>query len=210
MQLVVLGNDSQVEELLNNRGNNQIDLTVISTVQELTIYKHADALIDLLFDGSSERIELLREFSRGVVIINSVVDTLQKIGAPFTRINGWPGFLRRPIVEASTNDMNMKNSVQNIFSCLGKDLEWLPDTPGFVTARVIAMIINEAWFALDEDISTAEEIDAAMRLGTNYPHGPFEWCEKIGARNVHDLLQELAKMDRRYEPSTLLTKHAID
>jgi 3-hydroxybutyryl-CoA dehydrogenase len=210
MQLVVLGNDSQVEELLNNRGNNQIDLTVISTVQELTIYKHADALIDLLFDGSSERIELLREFSRGVVIINSVVDTLQKIGAPFTRINGWPGFLRRPIVEASTNDMNVKNSVQNIFSCLGKDLEWLPDTPGFVTARVIAMIINEAWFALDEDISTAEEIDAAMRLGTNYPHGPFEWCEKIGARNVHDLLQELAKMDRRYEPSTLLTKHAID
>ena len=209
MQLVVLANDSQVEELLNNRGNNQIKLAVINTVEDATMHKDADGLIDLLFDGSGERIQLLNEFSNGPVIINSVVDTLEKIGASFTRINAWPGFLKRSIVEASTKDKNVKRSAQNIFSCLGKEVEWLPDTPGFVTARVVAMIINEAWFALDENISTREEIDAAMRLGTNYPHGPFEWCEKIGAKNVHDLLMELAKRDRRYRPNTLLTKQAI-
>ena len=209
MQLVVLANDSQVEELLNNRSNNQIKLAVIKTVEDAAMHKDADGLIDLLFDGSGERIQLLNEFSNGPVIINSVVDTLEKIGASFTRINAWPGFLKRSIVEASTKDKNVKRSAQNIFSCLGKEVEWLPDTPGFVTARVVAMIINEAWFALDENISTREEIDAAMRLGTNYPHGPFEWCEKIGAKNVHDLLMELAKRDRRYRPNTLLTKQAI-
>ena len=209
MQLVVLANDSQVEELLNNRSNNQIKLAVIKTVEDAAMHKDADGLIDLLFDGSGERIQLLNEFSNGPVIINSVVDTLEKMDASFTRINAWPGFLKRSIVEASTKDKNVKRSAQNIFSCLGKEVEWLPDTPGFVTARVVAMIINEAWFALDENISTREEIDAAMRLGTNYPHGPFEWCEKIGAKNVHDLLTELAKRDRRYRPNTLLTKQAI-
>lgn len=209
MQLVVLANDSQVQELLNNRGNNEIELTLIKTVAELPYYENADGLMDLLFDGSSQRIELLKKFSSGVVIINSVVDTLQKMDAPFTRINGWPGFLQRPIVEASTRDKNVKKTVQNIFSCLGREVEWLPDTPGFVTARVVAMIINEAWFALDENISTRQEIDVAMRLGTNYPHGPFEWCEKIGAKNVHALLMELAKTNQRYHPNGVLTKQVI-
>jgi len=207
MRLVVLANDSQSEELLNGRSNNLFNVTLISAVEE-SIDKHADALIDLLFDGSSKRIELLKSFS-GIVIVNSVVDTLYKINAPFTRVNGWPGFLRGPVIEASIKDESKKNSVQNIFSCLEKQVAWLPDAPGFITARVIAMIINEAWFALDEEISTREEIDAAMRLGTNYPHGPFEWCEKIGVKNVHALLSELAKTDRRYDPNALLTKRAI-
>ena len=208
MRLVVLADHHQVEELINNRGNNQVDVTLINAVEE-SVDKDADALIDLVFDGSMHRIELLKQFFGGIVIVNSVVDTLQKMDAPFTRINGWPGFLSGPVVEASTNDESAKRSVHNIFSCLGKQVEWLPDTPGFVTARVIAMIINEAWFALDENVSTREQIDAAMRLGTNYPHGPFEWCEKIGVRNVHALLNELAKMDRRYQPNALLAKQAI-
>jgi 3-hydroxybutyryl-CoA dehydrogenase len=208
MRLVVLANDSQVGELINDRSNSHVDVTLIKEVQE-SADKNGDALIDLLFDGSKDRIDLLKQFFGGIVIVNSVVDTLQKMDAPFTRINGWAGFLRGPAVEASTNDESAKNSVQNVFSSLGKQVEWLPDTPGFVTARVIAMIINEAWFALDENVSTREQIDAAMRLGTNYPHGPFEWCEKIGLRNVYALLNELAKIDRRYQPNALLTKQAI-
>ena len=42
------------------------------------------------------------------------------------------------------------------------------------------MIINEAFLALQEGVSTKEEINTAMKLGTNYPLGPFEWVEKIG------------------------------
>jgi 3-hydroxybutyryl-CoA dehydrogenase len=206
MRLVVLAHHSQAEEFLGDRDNNQVDVIIGNAVQD-SADKNADALIDLLFDGSGDRIELLKECFSGIVIVNSVVDTLKKMGAPFTRINGWPGFLRRHVIEASTNDESAKNSVQDIFSFLGKRVEWLPDTPGFVTARVIAMIINEAWFALDENISTRQEIDAAMRLGTNYPQGPFEWCEKIGIKNVHALLNELAKTEQRYHPNGLLTKH---
>ena len=99
--------------------------------------------------------------------------------APFVRINGWPGFLKRPVVEASSNSKTIKEKAEKIFNDLDKKTEWVPDEPGFITARIIAMIINEAWFALEEGISTKEEIDTAMKLGTNYPYGPFEWGSKL-------------------------------
>ena len=71
------------------------------------------------------------------------------------------------------------------------------------------MIINEAYFALESNISTKEEIDIAMKLGTNYPFGPFEWSKKIGLKKIYLLLNELSKQDKRYEPSTLLTNEAL-
>jgi 3-hydroxybutyryl-CoA dehydrogenase len=40
-----------------------------------------------------------------------------------------------------------------------------------------------------------------MRLGTNYPFGPFEWSEKIGLENIYDLLNKLAATDDRYTPA---------
>jgi 3-hydroxybutyryl-CoA dehydrogenase len=89
-----------------------------------------------------------------------------------------------------------------------KKIEWVPDIPGFVTARVISMIINEAYFALDENVSSKEEIDTAMKLGTNYPYGPFEWAKAIGLKNVYDLLKHLAELNNRYTPSALLQKEA--
>jgi len=60
------------------------------------------------------------------------------------------------------------------------------------------MIINEAYFALGDKVSTKDEIDTAMKLGTNYPYGPFEWSRKIGLKNVYQLLSVLSKEDHRY------------
>ena len=71
------------------------------------------------------------------------------------------------------------------------------------------MIINEAYFALEEGVSTKEEIDTAMKLGTNYPYGPFEWAKKIGLKNIFQLLDKLHKTNLRYEPAALLKKEAI-
>lgn len=207
MQLVVLASDDQIGELLINWTNNDVDLAMVKTVEDFAPYVRADAYIDLLFDNSSQRVELLKKLLPKPVIINSVVQTLEKMNAPFTRINAWPGFLRRSVIEASTrNKKAASEKVESIFLKLGKKLQWLPDTPGFITARVIAMIINEAWFALTEDVSTPEQIDAAMKLGTNYPYGPFEWSGKIGTRNIFQLLNELAKGDQRYEPAAALRK----
>jgi 3-hydroxybutyryl-CoA dehydrogenase len=68
------------------------------------------------------------------------------------------------------------------------------------------MIVNEAYFAFGENISSETDIDTAMKLGTNYPFGPFEWAAKIGLQNIYDLLQTLAITDSRYECAPALKK----
>ena len=60
------------------------------------------------------------------------------------------------------------------------------------------MIINEAFFALGEDISSKTEIDIAMKLGTNYPFGPFEWADLIGLDKIAQLLDACYLKDERY------------
>ena len=66
------------------------------------------------------------------------------------------------------------------------------------------MICNEACYALGEGISTREEIDVAMKLGTNYPYGPFEWMEKIGSGRIKELLTELQRSESRYTIASAL------
>ena len=63
------------------------------------------------------------------------------------------------------------------------------------------MIINEAHFAFDEQLSSREEIDVAMKLGTGYPYGPFEWAEKIGIQQVKLLLNKMAEGNQKYMPA---------
>jgi 3-hydroxybutyryl-CoA dehydrogenase len=58
-------------------------------------------------------------------------------------------------------------------------------------------------------VSTKKETDIAMKLGTNYPYGPFEWAEKIGLKNIAALLTALCKEENRYQPSPLLLKEAM-
>jgi len=209
MQLVVLANEILKEELVKDENKGNINIVWIKDLEEFTRYKNADGYIDLLFDSSQQRVELLKNFSSKPVIINSVVTTLQKLKEPFIRINAWPGFLKRSVVEASYNNETHQLQAKKIFSLLNRRTEWVADKPGFITARVIAMIINEAYFALEEKVSTREEIDIAMKLGTNYPYGPFEWCNKIGIKNIYNLLNELSKTNARYRPAESLEKEAI-
>ena len=93
-------------------------------------------------------------------------------------------------------------------NCFNKKTEWTPDIPGFITARVISTIINEAYFSLEGKVSSREEIDTAMKLGTSYPYGPFEWSRIIGIKNIYSLLNILSRKNKRYLPSDLLKKEA--
>ena len=143
------------------------------------------------------------------VFINSVSATLKEIKAPgnVIRINGWSGFLARPVWEIAGS---LSTAHDAILAALQKKSFDTPDEPGFVSARIISMIINEAYFAMEENISTENEIDIAMKLGTNYPYGPFEWSRRIGVKNIYALLVSLYKNDIRYKPSSLLKQKATN
>ena len=118
-----------------------------------------------------------------------------------SRIAGWPGFINRTSWELVSENTD---AVAAIVEALGKKAVFVTDVKGMVTARIIAMIINEAYYALGEGVSSKEEIDLAMKLGTNYPYGPFEWSEKIGLDKIFELLKSLSEDDIRYVPAPAL------
>jgi 3-hydroxybutyryl-CoA dehydrogenase len=118
-------------------------------------------------------------------------------------MNGWENMLSKPLIECAADSI-IRSRAEELLDRLNKKVEWVPDEPGMVSPRVISMIINEAWFALQEGVSSREEIDIAMQLGTNYPLGPFAWGEAIGLKKIVSLLKKLAIQNPRYEVADLL------
>jgi 3-hydroxybutyryl-CoA dehydrogenase len=163
----------------------------------------ADVLIDFSFVPDVQHIAALQEFLPRPVFINSVLHTLHETDEKFIRFNGWPGFLNTNAVETVIPG-TQQQPAKKVFEMLKWNHIPVPDICGFITARVVAMIINEAYFAFGEGVSTKEEIDIAMKLGTNYPYGPFEWVGKIGIGNIYALLQKLSLTDGRYQPAPAL------
>jgi 3-hydroxybutyryl-CoA dehydrogenase len=206
MKTIVWATEALKEELISN---GTVEGTEIlwqkAATGEINDLK-ADAYIDLLFDNSRERIQFLRKFLPGTVIINSVTDTLKDTDLSFIRINGWPTFLRSSLIEASGEGEDQKKKAEQVFRQFNKQIEWLPDAPGFITPRVVSMIINEAFIALEEGVSSVEEIDTAMKLGTNYPFGPFQWAQEIGLQRIVTLLNRLSETQTRYAPSKELVQ----
>jgi 3-hydroxybutyryl-CoA dehydrogenase len=85
----------------------------------------------------------------------------------------------------------------------GFEVSVLRDLPGLIVMRTIAMLVNEAFEAVLQGVADAGAIDLAMRFGVNYPHGPFEFAEKVGIAAVLGVMEALheATGDMRYRPS---------
>jgi 3-hydroxybutyryl-CoA dehydrogenase len=197
MLIVFWGNDDQWEEL----SKSIIDNECIRAHSLADWYAaKGDIYLFLQDDISAINFTLVNK----PILLNSVTKTLAQLNAPANvlRINGWQTFLQRPIWEIAgiiSNDI-----INTISSSLRKKLITMPDDVGFASAKVVSMIINEAYFTLQDEVSSKEEIDIAMKLGTNYPYGPFEWASKIGVHNIYTLLNALSQNEKRYTPSKLL------
>ena len=206
MKIAIVATEKEKNELLAQGLEKGV---TAEWLEEPTTVPGANCYIDLLFEHNRERIEVLKNLQPATIIINSVKNSLQELPGNFTRVNGWPTFLSRPVAEVSCTNPVIKEIVGKIFSGFNKITEWVPDVPGFISARVVSMIINEAYFAVADNVSTRDAIDIAMKLGTNYPYGPFEWCKRIGPGNVYQLLESLSAVNSRYKPATLLKQEAL-
>ena len=120
-----------------------------------------------------------------------------------------PTFLNRDVLEV-TKLNNDQTRLELICKELNTEFACVADKVGLVTPRIICMIINEAYYTVEEGTATREDIDLAMKLGTNYPYGPFEWCKRIGPRQVCGLLEAVHNDtgDERYLICTLLKQEA--
>jgi 3-hydroxybutyryl-CoA dehydrogenase len=194
MILAVLASDLQKEEMSVSPFFRKHEVLFS---ENLSLWSNhiADAFMDLCFENSPARIEMLVRLLPKPVFVHSVTDTLDRIHPDLIRMNGWPGFLTGNCLEASANE-EMKIKAGQLF---GEELVFVKDEPGFVSARIVAMIINEAYFTWEAGTSSKEDIDIAMKLGTGYPYGPFEWGEKIGLVRIAELLKRLSIDDPVYQ-----------
>lgn len=130
------------------------------------------------------------------------------------RINLMAGFFpNMPTIEfapSPTMDAEHRLHTTQFLQSLGIQTETIQDIVGFVAPRIVAMLANEAAFALMEGVSSAKEIDDAMRLGTNYPKGPLQWADEIGIDVIVALLDALFAEyhQERYRACRLLRQYA--
>ena len=92
---------------------------------------------------------------------------------------------------------------------MAKETVSVEDFPGFLVNRILCPMINEAVFALEQGIASAEDIDKAMKLGTNQPMGPLELADFIGLDTclyIMEVLHEGLGEDK-FRPAPLLRKY---
>ncbi|WP_163100549.1 3-hydroxyacyl-CoA dehydrogenase [Peribacillus alkalitolerans] len=118
---------------------------------------------------------------------------------------------KMPLIEIvrglETSDETVE-AVKELAGLMKKETVVVNEFPGFVTSRISALVGNEAFYMLQEGLGTPEEIDKAIRLGLNYPMGPFELGDLVGLDTRLNNLNYLhAKLGEKYRPAPLLEQY---
>lgn len=214
MRILITGEKSRADEFR----------TKLLPVQDIEIdftdgdededYKAYDAIFDFNFDDYPEALAHYAPLKEKPVFVNAVKLSLaEAVYATDTKIkcrlfgmNALPGFMEQALWEVSLYRKFETPELEKILNRL--QIPFLPveDRVGLLKPRIIFMIINEACYTLQEDTASIEAIDTSMKLGTNYPFGPFEWCDKIGVAHVFETLAALYEdtKEERYKICPLL------
>lgn len=198
MQILVTGDPGRWEELKGR----DFSAHTVQWQEEVTVLPESTQLvIDLSLDEQPERAALYA----GVPVIGCMVKRpLSAIGmSNIIGCNLLPGFIGNAKLEVAAPDEQLLGSVMEQ---LGWAYEKVSGDAGMVTPRVVCMIINEAYYTAQEHTATREDIDTSMKLGTNYPAGPFEWCRRIGIKHVYEVLRAVREHtgNERYDICPLL------
>lgn len=118
---------------------------------------------------------------------------------------------KMPLVEIirglETNEETTK-AIKEVAVRMGKETVVINEFPGFVTSRISALVGNEAFYMLQEGLGTPQEIDKAIKLGLNYPMGPFELVDLVGLDTRLNNLKYLhEKLGEKYRPAPLLEQY---
>jgi 3-hydroxybutyryl-CoA dehydrogenase len=146
--------------------------------------------------------------SRHAVWVNAVVHTGKDLPENVLRFNGWNNAWAGPALELAMGHENpITLAALALLDTIGQKYLRAPDVPGLISPRVIANLVQEAYLAQEENVAHAKDIDTAMKLGTNYPLGPFEWAEAIGKEQVWNLLLALQQEPGGMAPPSTLQSH---
>ncbi len=222
MRILVIGDATCMKETINKFTTKHSYIHHTDYVFNHNILSDVDLIIDFLIADYPENLNIYQNTKHGFIFLNTIKTTLAKLffQAKLNNIdlqdrcigfNGWPTFLNREIIEATTLTKSNHSSLFNLFKELETSFLFVEDRVGMVMPRIICMIINEAFYTLQEGTASEEDIDIGMKLGTNYPYGPFEWASQIGIKAIYELLESLYHdtKDERYKIAVLLRERYL-
>lgn len=216
--VIIIGNNSLAEALYKECS----DKSISADLNDFSRAADADIVIETENSSRERKKEAIQEIEASAGAQSTILSTSLRM--PATEIASWIATSERvvgfgtfstldeigliEVAPALQTDHSHLRSAEAFFETLGKETEAVRDEAGLVFPRILAMIINEAAFALTEKTADVRDIDEAMKKGTNYPNGPLEWAEKIGLEDVYAVLQGLFEQlaEDRYRPSPLIRK----
>ena len=200
--------------------NKETPSSTFSWVQDNEGHEHYDVFVDLDFDDNFYRMQDYFTNSHTAFVLGAVKCSLESaaVGLEMPKnwkgigINALPTLIERTTLECTNPFQLPEASLEELASLLGyQQIEVVGSRVGLITPRVICMIINEAFYTVQEGTANREDINLAMQLGTNYPKGPFEWCDAIGIQNVYEVLEAMYNdtKDERYKICSLLKQEYL-
>ena len=194
----------------------------IKTATELAALKDADLIIEAATENLDLKLKIFRQLDSlagaGTVLASNTSSiSITRLAAATQRPDKVIGMhfvdpvplmaLVELIRGLQTSDATYA-AVEEVSKAVGKSPVQVRNSPGFVVNRMLCPMINEAIFALGENLATAAQIDEAMKLGANHPIGPLALCDMIGLDvqlAVMNVLFDGFK-DPKYRPAPLLVE----
>lgn len=219
MNILVIGTNENLLECQEKFGDRH---TFIGAEHQQNAEKHfptTDVIFDFNIHRDVSQMEVYRDHPGVTAFLNTTFISLRALGQAVEHRTvcalfgfcGLPTFLNRPVLETTLYRSKDQVRLQEVCDQLGSKFLTVDDRVGLVTPRIIAMIINEAYYTVQEKTANKVDIDQAMKLGTNYPWGPFEWAQKVGLQNVVKLLSSIYAdtQDERYKIAPLLKQEYL-
>lgn len=207
------------KETISEEESNAI-LSRISKTTEFTDLKDVDLVVEAVFEDMGVKKDIYKKLDEAVApdvvlatntsslpIVEIAVGTRRAdkvVGMHF--FNPAPVMKLVEIIKALTTSEETLQFAYDFAVALGKDPVKTIDYPGFIVNRILVPMLNEAVFAYSDGVGTPDDIDKAMKLGTNQPIGPLALIDLIGLDvtiNIMDVFYEEFQ-DPKYRAAPLL------
>jgi 3-hydroxybutyryl-CoA dehydrogenase len=215
---------NSLERLVNKQkmtdADRQAALARITTSTDTAKFSTCDLVIEAATENEELKVKILKDLCaklqpRALLATNTSSISITKLAAATDRpdrfiglhfFNPVPLMALLELIRGLQTSDDTHTKAEAFSKRIGKVSITAKNSPGFAVNRILCPMINEAIFALQEGIATAEDLDAGMKLGCNHPIGPLALADMIGLDTMLSVMEVFYRgfNDPKYRPAPLL------